>query len=360
MLLRRLRCAALGLLLPALAWAGPACRIAYDMGSSGIRAGSTVSVVTTQVDIDYLGPLWAGRGLDETIPATIAALDNLPARARFPTNCVRVGGGFSAWRLALERDPEKLAASLAQIHAASGVAVLPIPQITEGAYGYVGAYRALGEGLTTSHILDIGGGSLQIAGQRTTYGAMLGQKAWHNRLCQALRNAETFPCTLQPMTDDDLALARRLASESLQGIPAALPEPVTMTAISRPVTQGVVPAVRRNVSPDAVRNGVRSADLAATIDRLAPLTLTDTAALVGTPLRYATYLFSDLLLVEGVLAAAGSDTLRVAEVDLTNIPGLLADDRAYRWAERYGCYLERLRHLGLAAYDSDPATCPAP
>ena len=48
----------------------------------------------------------------------------------------------------------------------------------------------------------------------------------------------------------------------------------------------------------------------------------------------------------------------MAEIDLTNLPGLLADYPAFDWGQRHGCYLERLRTLGLGAYTSDPATCP--
>ncbi len=65
-----------------------------------------------------------------------------------------------------------------------------------------------------------------------------------------------------------------------------------------------------------------------------------------------------MLLVEGLLLATGGETLAVAEIDLTNIPGLLADDKAFAWPAHYGCYLDRLRSLGLAAYASDPASCP--
>jgi hypothetical protein len=52
------------------------------------------------------------------------------------------------------------------------------------------------------------------------------------------------------------------------------------------------------------------------------------------------------------------DSLQVLEADLTNLPGLLADERAYRWADNYACYLSRLDEMGLAAYASDPASCP--
>ena len=66
------------------------------MGSSGIRAGASGSAVTTQTGIEYLDPLWAGRGLEETVAPTIAALNDLPREAGFPADCARVGGGFSA------------------------------------------------------------------------------------------------------------------------------------------------------------------------------------------------------------------------------------------------------------------------
>lgn len=338
------------------ALAGETCRIAYDMGSSGIRAGASNSAATAQTDIDFLGPLWAGRGLDETVVPTIAALRQLPERAGLDADCVRVGGGFSAWRLALQQDGERLAGQLATLAAASGVAVLVVPQAAEGRYGYLGARMALGERLSTSHILDIGGGSLQVAGAAGGYGDVLGQKAWHRELCQALRGSGA--CTLAPLNGDELAQARALLALRLQDLPAALPGPVTLTAISRPVSRGVLPAVERLLAVKVGDDGLTRAQLAAAIGRLAPLSLADSAAMLGAPPKYLGYLLSDLLLVEGLLRSTGAETLKIAELDLTNLPGLLADDQAYAWAAHYGCYLQRLRTQGLAAYASDPASCP--
>ncbi len=345
-------------LLAASTATGESCRIAYDMGSSGIRAGASGSAVTTQVGIDYLDPLWAGRGLEETVAPTIVALNDLPREAGFPADCVRVGGGFSAWRLALEQDAEQLAAILARIHAASAVAVLVIPQLQEGAYGYTGARQLLGDRLTTSHVLDIGGGSLQIAGERSAWGEMLGQKAWHRRLCQEIRNSESVPCELQPMTGDELATARSLLAELLGGVAAALPGPVTLTAISRPVSRGVAPAVARLVPVGTGADVLQRPAISAAIGRIAGLTSSETMVATASSRDYVTYLLSSMLLVEGVLLATGGESLQVAEIDLTNLPGLLADDRAFAWGQRHGCYLERLRTLGLGAYASDPATCP--
>lgn len=354
----RLVAAGLFALLAASSGAEESCRIAFDMGSSGIRAGASGSATTTQADIDYLGPLWAGRGLTETTLPTIAALRDLPEQAGFPAACARIGGGFSAWRLAAQQNPGELADTLARIQAVSDTAILVIPQVREGAYGYFGAQRLLGERLTTTHVLDIGGGSLQVAGARTTFGEALGQKIWHRHLCQEIRNSESVPCDLQPLTSDELAIARTLVAEKLGGVAAALPGPVTMTAISRPVSRGVLPAVARLVPAGAKPDSVQRSAVASAITQLAAATLQETMQLLGNTSRHVAFLLSDLLLVEGLLQATDGETLQVTELDLTNLPGLLADDRAFAWGQRYGCYLERLRSLGVDAYASDPASCP--
>lgn len=346
-------------LLGTLSFAEEPCRIAFDMGSSGIRAGASNSKVMMWADIDYLGPLLADHGLDETVEPTMTALRELPNQSGFATECVRVAGGFSAWRLALQQNAGKLASTLADIEAGSGVAVLVIPQNAEGAYGYFGARQLLGNRLASSHVLDIGGGSLQIAGERTSFGDALGQKIWHHQLCLAIRNTTSQPCALQPMTSEDLAKARSLLVKKLHGISKALPDTVTMTAISRPVTRGVVPAVERLLDKRSGQEVILRSELTAAIEKMAGLTLDETAIRLEIPLKYAPYLLSDMLLVEGLMQATDGNYLHIAEIDLTNLPGLLADDIAFRWVGYYGCYLERLRRLGLEAYASNPATCPA-
>lgn len=354
---RRLLAALACVLISALASAAEPCRIAFDMGSSGIRAGASNRSATARADIDYLGPLLAGRGLQETVAPTIAALRDLPRQAGLTARCSRIGGGFSAWRLAAQQDAAGLVPVLRRIRKESGVAVLVIPQRREGAYGYLGARQLLGDRLTTSHVLDIGGGSMQIAGERNTFGDALGQKAWHNELCRHIRNTETSPCSLQPMSDAELAAARALLAERLKGVDAALPGPVTMTAISRPVSRGILPALKRLALPGVGPNDFSLAAVTALIDRLSRLDLEDASALAGAPATHAAYLLSDLLLVEGLMQATGGDDLQVAETDLTNLPGLLADDRAFAWSRHYDCYLQRLRRQGPAAYDSNPASC---
>ena len=339
------------------------CRIAFDLGSSGIRAGATGSTATPRTDIDYLPPLWAGQRMETLAAPTIAALQALPEKGGFAPDCARAAAGFSAWRLALRQEGASLGSTLARIHAASGVAVLIVPQSAEGRYAYAGAQQQLGARLNSSHVVDIGGGSLQVAGEGSSFGAELGQKAWHRTLCQSLRQTTDIPCRLQPMSAGELQRARTLLAERLGGIGTALPDNVTLTAISRPVTRGVHPALLRlnprreqEAAPD--RTAIRQSDLAAAIARLSEVNLEETAALVDLKPSRAAYLLSDLLLVQGLLTATGSDTLHVAEADITNLPGLLADDRAFAWSRRYTCYLARVAERGLAAYDSDPGSCP--
>lgn len=348
-------------LAAAFAWlalgATAECRIAFDLGSSGIRAGSPGVLATPRAAIDTLGPQWAGRGLEETLPAVIAALKELPVAGAFPPDCARLGGGFSAWRLALEKDRARLARQLAQIRAESGVAVLVMPQAREGAYGFFGARQALGERLFTSHILDIGGGSLQVAGAAFSFGAALGQKAWQRALCAALRGNDAAPCRLTPLSPDEMAKARALADAHLAGLSVALSGRISLTAISRPVSRGVLPAVRRLSGGGAGQSGFGRGALDTAITQLAGQPAQAIAEVTGIDSRHVAWLFSDLLLVEGVLRASGADYLHVAETDLTNLPGLLADEAAWAWAKQHDCYLERMRREGEDAFFGDPASC---
>ena len=335
------------------------CRIALDLGSSGIRAATTDTATGRAPgrDIDMLAPLMQGRWLDPVLPAVAEALQELPRQLGAPADCARMGAGFSAWRLAWQQDTARLVMQLAALEARTGVPVLVIPESVEGRYGHESARQALGERLTTSHILDIGGGSLQVAGQTHSFGAALGQKAWHRMLCQALGRDAALPCALQPLSPPEIAQARALADAQLQGLSAQVGA-ATLTAISRPVTRGIAPALRAlglSAGPAIDAHGLRQA-----IDGLAPLPLAQAAAKTQAPPAFSGFLLSDLLLVEGVLRAMQIHTLEVAEVPINNLPALLRDDRAFAWAQHHGCYLQRLAHSGPAAYFSDPATCTSP
>lgn len=337
----------------------PPCRIAFDMGSTGIRAGTTESGKTVRRSLDSLSGLWAGNGMAALAPATISALRELPEEARFDQRCVRVGGGFSAWRLALQQDPAALVETLARIHRESGVAVLVLPANREGAYGHFAAKQTLGQRLTTSHVVDIGGGSLQIAGEAHSFELPLGQKSWHRLLCERLRDTAEVPCKLQPMDDRDLTRARALITVRVAD--AELPPGTTLTAISRPVSRGVLPALQHLAgSPkraEATTRQIPRRELQAAIALLATIDLAKTAARTRAAESHAAYLLSDMLLVEGLMHLATDNAVHVAETGFSNIPGLLADDQAYAWHDHYACYLQRLAETGVAAYASDPDGC---
>lgn len=353
----------LSALLLVLAFAGTTladCRIAYDMGSSGIRVGAAGQPDTAQQDIDFLAPQWVGRSLEEVVVPTIIALRELPQRAGLQRDCTAVGGGFSAWRLAATRNARELAGQLARIQRESGVAVLVIPQAREGHYGYLAARRSLGERLSTSHILDIGGGSLQIAGEGSVFGMALGQKAWLRELCGELHPGSALPCSLQPLTPERLALARALLDRQLAKQPGSLPPSITLTAISRPVTRGVAPAVEKLLRIRLTEAGLAAADLSRAVALLAVLTPEEAATRLATPPKYLAYLLSDMILVDGLLRSTGVNTLKIAEAELTNVPGLLADEHAYAWAAQYGCYLQQLERHGIAAFTRAPSRCPPP
>jgi hypothetical protein len=340
------------------AYAAASCRIAFDIGSSGVRAGATNNPAVAHVDIDYLAPLWAGRGLEDTFSPTAIALKNLPLGAGFFARCDRVAAGFSAWRLAWQQAADETAALMARLQADTRVAVLVMPQSVEGAYAYASARDVLGPRLTSSHVLDLGGGSFQIAGAQSTYGQALGQKSWHQVLCTSLRQSAAPACDLQPMSAEDLQTARLALDDKFSGMTAALEPATTMTAISRPITRGVAPAVRLLVEGKAgPLDRLSAKDLSAAIAAMAGLSSDKIATLTSTPPSYAAYLLSDMLLLEGLLRATGGADIKVTEGTLSILPALLSDDKAFKWSARYGCYLERFKVSGPDAYFSDPATC---
>jgi hypothetical protein len=204
----------------------------------------------------------------------------------------------------------------------------------------------------------MGGGSLQIAGARTTYGQALGQKSWHQLLCASLRQSAVPACDLQPMSAENLLAVRFALDEKFSGVAAALEPSTTLTAISRPITRGVAPAVRLLVEgKSGPLDRLSAKDLSAAITVMAGLSSEKIATLTGTPPSYAAYLLSDMLLLEGLLRATGGADIKVIDGTLSILPALLSDDKAFKWSARYGCYLERFMVSGPDAYFSDPATC---
>ena len=336
------------------------CRIAFDMGSSGVRAaasGTGEGVVMPARDLDLLTPLMQGQRLEPLLPAVESALRELPQQARLPVSCRQMGGGFSAWRLAWRLEGAQLSQQLESIREHTGVAVLVIPAAVEGRYGHDSAKQALGLRLQTSHILDIGGGSMQVAGHERSFGIELGQKSWANQLCQTLGRDAGVACQLLPLRATELQQARDLASQQLQALPAEV-GPGTLTAISRPVTRGIRSALRS--LGVAQGESISAQELGMAIDKLSPMALADVVQLTGLTANFAPYLVSDMLLVEAVMRAMKLSTMALAETAINNLPALLRDERAFAWSQRHPCYVQRLRELGPAAYFSDPAGCAKP
>lgn len=347
-----------------------ACKVGFDIGSSGIRVGATHDGRDGRVAIDYLGDVWADGIIDATNDSTVAALDALGGGTG--TGCTRVAGGYSAWRLAVERaGAPRVADTLAALHRRSGVAIFVIPQAVEGSYGYVGAKHLLGERLTTPYILDIGGGSMQIASIQGGWGTALGQKAWRKLFCARIKGSDDAACAPNPVGADAIARAREVLAPQVQEARASLATGLRVTAVSAPVVRGIHPllaalsarhAIAGNVDPQGFdRTAVDSAIvLLGERDDGAILRLLECEGGSATALcsgRFAATMVTDMLLVRTFMEGLAIGRLEVAEADLTNVPGILADPRAAAWAARYDCYLETLRRQGTAAFTASSQGC---
>ena len=343
--------------VPAVAPAAD-CRVAFDMGSSGVRvlaSGVPERLGLPSRDLDVLTPLMQGQGMAQVLPEVERALRDLPLQAQLPNTCRLIGGGFSAWRLAWRQEGPALVSQLAALREQTGVAVLIIPAAVEGRYGHNSAIKTLGPRLQTSHIFDLGGGSLQVAGHDRSFGIELGQKSWLYQLCRVLGRVEGAVCPLLPLTATELQQARDVLTPQLQTLTAEVGGG-TLTAISRPVTRGIRSALR--ALDMAQTDTITLSDLSRAIERLSPLPLDELMRLTQLSINFAPYLVSDMLLVEGVLRSMKLSSLALAETSINNLPALLSDEQAFAWAQQHPCYLQRLREQGPSAYFSDPLNCP--
>lgn len=348
----------------------PACTVGFDIGSSGIRVGSTADGRDGRVSIDYLGDLWAHGAIVATNEATVGALRKLADG----TDCLTVAGAYSAWRLAIEREgAERVADTLAALHRQSGVAIFVIPQTVEGSYGYYGARRLLGGRLTTPYILDVGGGSLQIASSDGGWGTALGQKAWRKAFCAEAKGSADPSCAPNPVGEDAIDQSRRILAREMAEARAALGQGLRVTAVSSPVVRGIHPILaylangKRAIPGTVDATGFDRTALDGAIalmqrhDDDGIVRLLDQCPVAGTgPVCQAKFVataVTDMLLVRTIMEGLGVQRLEVAEADLTNVPGILADPRAAVWAGRYDCYLDRLRRQGAQAYLSSPEGC---
>jgi hypothetical protein len=351
------------------------CRVGFDVGSSGVRVGSSCRPETERVAIDYLADVWASNAVSSTIEPTVDALRTLPGKAGLESGGPRVAGGYSAWRLALEKGgADRMAATLAEIEARSGVRLLVIPQDVEGDYGYYAARQALGERLATDAILDIGGGSLQIARPGRGWGDALGQRAWRRLFCAEVKGDTSPECSPNPVGQDAMARAQAVLASRIAEAREKLGQGFTVTAVSSPLVRGIHPAIR---SLAARHGGISGQIDEAGFDRTAiESAITALAGLNDAAMldlldqcrkktdqpscrsQFIGTVVTDMLLVRTLMLGLGIERIEVAAADLTNVPGLLADSRATAWSADYACYLARLRRLGIDAFVSDVASCP--
>lgn len=333
------------------------CILAFDFGSSGIRAGSVVSARPLREEIDYFHWLAETEQFAAVEPLIDVALEKILARqaAAEQAACLRLGGGFSVWRRAAERNRQALAASLRRLAQRNGLRIVVIPQVIEARYGYVGSQALLGDALQTEAVFDLGGGSLQIATAENAFGLPLGQRSWHEHLCTHLRGDPN--CTLQPWREGEVIKARDILAERFAGARRVFPQSLSVTAVSRPVSRSIVPALE-HWQAGVTQAGLSYDNLRQAIERWAPLDGRLLVEATGVPARFADFLLSDMLLTEAVLRVLGRAEMAYADLELTNVPGLLVDARSRQWGKRYECYLWRLAQGGEAAYFTDPASCP--
>ena len=154
---------------------------------------------------------------------------------------------------------------------------------------------------------------------------------------------------------------RHWLDDKFGGMAASLGPSPTLTAISRPITRGVAPAVRLLVTgKTGGADQLAAKDISTVITKIAGLSHEKIATLTGIPSSFAGYLLSDMLLLEGLLRATGGTDMKAIEGTLSILPALLADDKAFTWSTRYSCYLDRFKVSGPDTYFGDPGTCPPP
>ncbi|MBF0164035.1 MAG: hypothetical protein HQM01_05910 [Magnetococcales bacterium] len=353
-----------------------ACRIGFDVGSSGIRMGPAKHPEKARIAIDYLGDVWPDHEINITVEPTIQAFRELPGKGGAPEGCLPVAGGYSAWRFALQKgDPALLVETLKKIHAQTGVPLFVIPQDVEGTHGHLAARQSLGEKLTTPFILDLGGGSVQIAGEQSGWGSDLGQKAWRKLFCEQVKKNKDPACSPNPVGDKAIEETLRLLQPRFEDAVKAVGTELNITAISAPVVKTLHPVLKyladeRQAIPSG---GVddRGFDRATLLDAIGLLQEMDDTGLnrllndplthPGQPVcdvKYLATLVTDMLLIHAIMENLEIQRMEVAFASITNVPGLIADPRAEAWRARYPCYLEKLLLLGVDAYKADPASCP--
>ncbi|MBF0418413.1 MAG: hypothetical protein HQL86_09225, partial [Magnetococcales bacterium] len=319
----------LALLLPSSTRAD-GCGIGFDVGSSGIRVGPAHHPEKAKVAIDYLGDVWPDHEINTTVDETIKAFRELPGKAGTPEGCQPVAGGYSAWRLALQAgDPAHMAATLEKIHAQTGVPLFIIPQDVEGTHAHRAAQQSLGNRLTTPFILDLGGGSLQIAGPQSGWGTDLGQKAWRKLYCEQVKKNKDPSCSPNPVGDKALDETLRLLQPRFDEAVKAVGTELNITAISAPVVKTIHPVLKYLADErQAIPSGgvdEQGFDRATLLDAIALLQEMDDTGLnrllndplthPGQPVcdsKYLITLVTDMLLVQAIMENLEIQRMEVA------------------------------------------------
>lgn len=351
-----------------------ACINGFDVGSSGIRIGSTTGSGRAKVNINYLEDVWVDKRIDTTIGETLEAFKTLPDKAGLPKDCVPLAGGYSVWRMAAEQgDLNELANTLKHIQTESGVYLLVIPQDIEGRYAHEAVGIALGDRLRTPYILDIGGGSLQIATADNGWGTALGQRSWSRVFCENVKHAAP-QCLPNPVGQQGAQDARQALLPFIGSAKTQLGTGLKVTAISKPVAMGLLPIMNYMLQHNIITAGVVEADgfdrtaLEAGIAALAELDddgilkllegCTGKEFKAPCQKQVVSPLVTDMLLLRGLMEELDIQRLEVAQADITNVDGIMADPQAMAWSKHFDCYLEHLKTSGIKGYFADPNQCP--
>lgn len=341
------------------------CVVAFDMGSSGVRAGENLSDKQAEQRFDYF-TLFANTGSLNASEAQLTdSFKNLPVRAKLNSSCKRIGGGFSVWRMAQSGEPDQLNAMLQRLYENTGVAVFVIPQHREGHYAFQAAKAKLGDLLDSSHILDIGGGSFQVAGADTGFGLQLGQKSIYQVLCKRLRairnSLEGNECQLEVLSIFERDTLRQYMQQYLQAhlVSSNCKKsqcPQSLTAISKPVTKGVYPLLTKLEVSEAT--GVISfKDLNLAVNTVSTMKLSDLSLRLGTHSEFNKYLISDLIFLEALSRWLNLEKFKVAEVDVNNVYGLTRDPVLLSLSDQFPCYLSGISRYPTKSLEELDKNC---
>ena len=270
---------------------------------------------------------------------------DLPTQVGFLPACERIGGGFLGLADGARARPEALADLLARIRMASGAGAGPAPG-REGPGAYLGARQILGARCTPAMCSISAAVACRLPVPTKRLRRPARAKSSGIACCVPDPQMTTRPVPLQPLGEDELTAARQRIAEKLHDLAMTLPASLTLTAISRPVSRGVLPAVRRLAPGGADATGFDRSALTVAIRALADKPLAQAATMVGARRNTPPTCFPTCCSSRGSWRRRIS-RLQVAEAALNNLRGLFSPMIGYSpGAATHDCYLGRLRTLG--------------